>query len=74
MLLDVINALFYFYALLFTGALIAMFIGLRMLYVALLRKDDDLLRKAKFVLLFAIIAMTCLAVVSFYVTGRLPLD
>jgi putative Mn2+ efflux pump MntP len=74
MLLDAISALFYFYALLFTGTLIALFIGLRMLYVAFQRKDDELMRKAKFVLLFAVIAMLCIAVVSFYVTGKLPVD
>ena len=74
MLLDIINALFYFYALLFTVTLIGLFIGLRMMYVAFQRKDDELMRKAKFVLLFTIIAMICIAVVSFYVTGKLPVD
>ena len=74
MLLDTINALFYFYALLFTGTLIALFIGLRMMYVAFQRKDDYLMRRAKFVLMFAVISMLCIAVVSFYVTGKLPID
>ena len=74
MLLDTISALFYFYALLFAGTLIVLFIGLRMLYVAFQQKDDYLMRKAKFVLLFAIIAMVCIAVVSFFVTGKLPVD
>jgi hypothetical protein len=72
--LDVVNALFYFYALLFTGTLIALFIGLRLLYIAAQRKDSELLRKAKFVLLFATIAMVCIAIVSFFVTGKLPID
>lgn len=74
MALDVVNALFYFYALLFTGTLIALLIGLRLLYVAAQRKDNELMRKAKFVLLFAIIAMLCIAIVSFFVTGKLPVD
>jgi len=74
MLLDVIDALFYFYLLLFTGALFALLIGIRMVYVAVQRKDDELMRKAKFVLLFAVITMTCVAVVSFYVTGKLPVN
>jgi len=72
--LDIINALFYFYALLFTGTLIALFIGIRLLYVAVQRKDSELMRKAKFVLMFATIAMLCIAIVSFFVTGKLPVD
>jgi uncharacterized protein HemY len=74
MALDIVNALFYFYALLFTGTLIALLIGLRLLYVAIQRKDNELMRKAKFVLLFATIAMLCIAVVSFFVTGKLPVN
>jgi putative Mn2+ efflux pump MntP len=74
MLLDVINALFYFYVILFTGSLIILFIGIRMLYVAVQRKDDELMRKAKFVLLFAAISITCIAIVSFYITGKLPVN
>ena len=74
MVLDVINALFYFYALLFTGTLVALLIGLRLLYVAVQRKDNELMRKAKFVLLFATIAMLCIAIVSFFVTGKLPVN
>lgn len=74
MLLDVVNALFYFYVVLFTCSLIILFIGIRMLYVAIERKDDELMRKAKFVLLFAAIAIACIAIVSFYVTGKLPVD
>ena len=74
MMLDVVNALFYFYVLLFTGSIIVLFIGIRMLYVGVQRKDDELLRKAKFVLLFAAIAITCIAIVSFFVTGKLPVD
>jgi putative Mn2+ efflux pump MntP len=74
MLLDTISALFYFYTLMFTVTLIALFIGLRMLYVAFQRKDDYMMRRAKFILLFATIAMLCIAVVSFYVTGKLPVD
>jgi hypothetical protein len=74
MMLDVVNALFYFYALLFTGTLVALLTGLRLLYVAVQRKDNELMRKAKFVLLFATIAMLCIAIVSFFVTGKLPLD
>ncbi|MEP7319228.1 MAG: hypothetical protein ABI921_10810 [Panacibacter sp.] len=45
-----------------------------MLYTAVQKKDDELMRKAKFILLFAVIAMLCIAVVSFFVTGKLPID
>ena len=74
MLLDVVNALFYFYVLLFAVSLIVLLIGFRMLYVAVQRKDNELMRNAKFVLLFAVIAITCIAIISFYVTGKLPVD
>ena len=74
MALDVVNALFYFYALLFAGTLVTLLIGLRLLYVAVQRKDNELMRKAKFVLLFATIAMLCIAIVSFFATGKLPVD
>lgn len=74
MLGDTIGALFYFYVLLFAISLISLLIGLRVLYIGIQRKDEELVRKAKFILLFAAIALTCIAVVSFYVTGRLPVD
>jgi hypothetical protein len=74
MMLDVVNALFNFYVLLFTGSFIALLIGVRLLYVAMQRKDEELMRKAKFVLLFAAIAITCIVIVSFFVTGKLPVD
>ena len=74
MLIDTINALFYFYVLLFTISIFALLIGLRMLYAAFQRKDEELMRKAKFILLFAIIALTCIAIVSFFVIGKLPVD
>lgn len=74
MLCDAINALFYFYVLLFTVSLLSLLVGLRVLYVGMQKKDEELIRKAKFILLFAAIALTCIAVVSFYVTGKLPVD
>jgi len=74
MLLDVIGALFYFYVLLFSAMLFLLFTGLRMLYKSYQLKDQELLRQAKFVLLFAIIGMLCIATVSFFETGKLPID
>lgn len=73
-LLDAIGGLFYFYVLLFAAALFVLFTGIRMLYKAVQQKDNDMIRKAKFVLLFAVIAMLCIAVVSFFVTGKIPID
>jgi hypothetical protein len=72
MLLDAIQALFYFYVLLFTATLVALLAGIRIMYIAIQRKDNYLKRKAKFILLFASIAMLCIAVVSVFVTGKLP--
>ena len=73
-LLDAISALFYLYVLFFGASLIILFIGLRMAYVAWTEKNDMLMRRAKFVLLFAAIAIVCIAIVSFFETGKLPVD
>jgi len=73
-LLDPISALFYLYVLFFGASLIILFIGLRMTYVAWVEKNDMLMRRAKFVLLFAAIAIVCIAIVSFFETGKLPVD
>jgi len=71
---DAISALFYFYVLLFAITVIVLFIGLRMAYVAWTEKNNNLMRRAKFVLLFSVIAMLCIAIVSFFETGRLPVE
>ena len=72
--LDAIGGLFYFYVLLFAAALFILFIGIKMLYKGVQQKNNDMIRKAKFVLLFAVIATLCIAVVSFFVTGKIPID
>ncbi|CAN5497900.1 hypothetical protein BH10BAC2_BH10BAC2_28330 [soil metagenome] len=73
-LLDAISAIFYFYVLLFSITLLTLFIGLRMAYVAWTQKNDALMTPAKFVLLFSAIAMICIAIVSFFETGKFPID
>ena len=73
-LLDAINAVFYFYVLLFAVTLLTLFIGLRMAYIAWTQKNDTLMTRAKFVLLFSVIAMVCIAIVSFFETGKFPID
>ena len=73
-LLDALGALFYLYVLFFGASLIILFIGLRMAYMAWTEKNDMLMRRAKFVLLFAVIAIVCIAIVSFFETGKLPVD
>jgi hypothetical protein len=73
-LLDAINAVFYFYVLLFAVTLLTLFIGLRMAYAAWMQKNDALMTRAKFVLLFSVIAMVCIAIVSFFETGKFPID
>lgn len=73
-LLDAINAVFYFYVLLFALSLIAFFIGVRMAYVAWTTRNNHLMRKAKFVLLFTTIALLCIGIVSFFETGKLPVE
>jgi uncharacterized membrane protein SpoIIM required for sporulation len=71
---EAIDAIFYIYVLFFAASVIAMLIGLRMAYVAWTEKNNDLMRKAKFVLLFAVIAIVCIAIVSFFETGKLPIN
>ncbi len=73
-LLNAINALFYFYVLLFAVTFFALFAGIKMMYNAVQTKNKAMLRKAKFILMFTIIAMLCIAVVSFFVTGKLPVN
>ena len=73
-LLDATGAVFYLYVLFFAASLIILLIGFRMAYVAWTNKDDELMRRAKFVLLFAVIATVCIAIVSFFETGKLPID
>ena len=74
MLADAITALYYFYSLLFAVILIVLFWGIRTLYSAAATKDAHQLRKAKFILLFAVIALLCVVLVSFFVTGKFPGD
>lgn len=73
-LLDAINAVFYFYVLLFFITLITLFIGIRMTYIAWTQKSSIMMRRAKFVLLFSVIAMLCIAIVSLFETGKFPID
>lgn len=72
MLLDATTALYYFYTLVFAASLLVLFWGIRTLYKAVSAKDDDMMRRAKFILLFAVIAMVCVVIVSFFTTGKLP--
>jgi hypothetical protein len=71
---DAINAVFYFYVLLFAVTLIALCIGMRMAYAAWTERNNSMMQRAKFVLLFSIIAILCIAIVSFFETGKLPID
>lgn len=73
-LLDATGAVFHFYVLLFTLTLIALFAGIVMHFKAAKAKDEYEMRKAKFIMLFAVIAMLCIAVVSFFEIGKLPVD
>lgn len=73
-LLNAIDGLFYFYVLLFAAMLFVLFAGIRIMYNAIQTKDEAMMRRAKFMLMFTVIAMLCIAVVSFFVTGKLPVD
>lgn len=71
-LLNAINAVYTFYSVLFAATLIVLFIGLRMAYRAVQTANNEMMQKAKFILLFAVVAMVCVLVVSFLITGKMP--
>lgn len=73
-LLDAVNAVYSFYVLLFSLTLLALLAGIIMFYKAWKEKDEYEIRKAKFIMLFAVIAMLCTAVVSFFEIGKLPVN
>lgn len=74
MMLDAVGAVYHFYILLFTLTLISLFAGIVMFFKAAKAKDEYEIRKAKFIMMFAVIAMLCIAVVSFLEIGKLPVD
>lgn len=73
-LLNATSATFTFYVLLFAGFMIALLYGFKTLYQSLQSKDAAAMRRAKFVLMFAIIALVCIAIVSLAITGKLPVN
>lgn len=73
-LLNANAATYTFYVLLFAGFAVALLYGFKMLYKAIETKDEAAIRRAKFVLMFATIAIVCIAIVSFAITGKLPVN
>ena len=73
-LLNANGATYTFYVLLFAVFSIILLWGFNMLYKAYQTQDDDALRRAKFVLMFSVIAIVCIAIVSFAITGKLPVN
>lgn len=73
-LLNANAATYTFYVLLFAGFAITLLYGFKMLYKAIETKDEADMRRAKFVLMFAIIGIVCIAIVSFAITGKLPVN
>lgn len=74
MILNATGAIYYFYAMLFAAAFFALFYGIVVLYKAVHHKNDEGIRKAKFIMLLAVIAMVCITVVSFFTTGNIPVN
>ncbi len=73
-LLNATAATYTLYVLLFAGFAVALLYGFKMLYNAIETKDEDAIRRAKFVLMFAAIAIICIAIVCFAITGKLPVN
>ncbi len=73
-LLNATAATYTLYLLLFGGFAVALLYGFKMLYNAIETKDEDAIRRAKFVLMFAAIAIICIAIVCFAITGKLPIN
>ncbi|MDE3125453.1 MAG: hypothetical protein KGK14_08055 [Bacteroidota bacterium] len=73
MILNATGAVYYFYALLFAMAFFTLFYGIIKLYKEVQNNDNEGIRRAKFILLLSVIAMLCIAVVSFFITGNIPI-
>lgn len=73
-LFNATSATYAFYVLLFAAFVVALLYGCKMLYQSLQSKDEAAVRRAKFILMFAIIAIVCIAIVSFAITGKLPVN
>jgi putative Mn2+ efflux pump MntP len=72
--LNATSATYTFYVLLFAAFIVALLYGCKMLYQSLQSKDEAAVRRAKFILMFAIIAIVCIGIVSFAITGKLPMN
>ncbi len=73
-LLNATSATYTFYVLLFAAFVVALLYGFKMLYQSFQSKDEAAMRRAKFVLMFATIAIVCIAIVSLAITGKLPVN
>lgn len=73
-LLNANAASYYLYVVIFAGSAFFTAYGARQLYTAAKLKDEHLQRRARFILLFALITLLCTAVVSFLLTGVFPLN
>ena len=73
-LLNATSAIYTFYVLLFAAFVVALLYGFKMLYQSMQSKDHAAVRRAKFVLMFATIAIVCIAIVSLAITGKLPVN
>ncbi|WP_298300877.1 hypothetical protein [Hydrotalea sp.] len=74
MILNATGAIYYFYTMLFAAAFFVLFYGIVVLYKAIHHKDDEGIRNAKFIMLLAVIAVVGITIVSFFITGTIPLN
>jgi|YelNatPaOPRAMG01_1025707.scaffolds.fasta_scaffold00086_61 hypothetical protein len=72
MILNATSAAYYFYGFLFAIAFFVLFYGIVVLYKAVAQKQEDGIRKAKLLMLLAVISMICITIVSYFLTGNVP--
>ncbi|MFC4232246.1 hypothetical protein ACFOW1_10115 [Parasediminibacterium paludis] len=73
-LLNATSATYTFYVLLFAAFIAALLYSCKMLYQSLQSKDEAAVRRAKFILMFSIIALVSIGIVCFAITGKLPVN
>jgi heme/copper-type cytochrome/quinol oxidase subunit 2 len=73
-LLNATAATYTFYALLFSVFIATLLYGCKILYQSIQSKDEAAIRRAKFILMFAIIALVSIGIVCFAITGKLPVN
>lgn len=72
MILNATSAAYYIYGFFFTISFFVLFYGIIVLYKAVDQKQEEGIRRAKLLMLLAVISMICITIISYFLTGNLP--